>query len=69
MEKEKTIPMPVANAHAAGIDVGSRLHYVAVGQGAEDVSTFKVYTKDHVLLVKHLSRTNRNQTGNYVIFQ
>ena len=48
--------MPVANEHAAGIDVGSRLHYVAVGQGTEDVATFKVYTKDHALLVKHLKQ-------------
>lgn len=36
--------------------MGSRLHYVAVGQSAEDVSTFKVYTKDHESLVKHLQQ-------------
>lgn len=28
--------MPVLNLHAAGIDVGSREHYVAVGQGKEN---------------------------------
>lgn len=54
MKKEKTISMPVVNANAAGIDVGSRLHYVAVGQSLEDVCTFSVYTKDNALLVEHL---------------
>lgn len=56
MKKEQTISLPILNANAAGIDVGSRLHYVAVGQGTEDVSTFKVYTKDHELLIKHLQQ-------------
>ncbi len=54
--KQESISMPVVNAHAAGIDVGSRMHYVAVGQSAEDVRTFNVYTKDNVLLVKHLQQ-------------
>jgi len=29
--------MEVINPNAAGIDVGSRSHFVAVGQGTEDV--------------------------------
>jgi transposase len=29
--------MEVINSNAAGIDVGSRSHFVAVGQGTEDV--------------------------------
>ncbi len=70
MKKEQTISLPVVNAHAAAIDVGSRLHYVAVGQGPEDVSTFKVYTKDHALLVKHLQQKDiktvaMESTGSY----
>ena len=52
MEKEKSISMPVINEHAAGIDVGSRSHYVAIGQSAGDVSKFSVYTKDN--MVEHL---------------
>lgn len=54
MEKEKSISMPVINEHAAGIDVGSRSHYVAVGQSTNDVCKFSVYTKDNIALVQHL---------------
>lgn len=56
MKKEQTIPMAIVNDHAAGIDVGSRIHYVAVGQEATDVSTFRVYTKDHTQLIQHLKQ-------------
>lgn len=38
--------MPIVNRNAAGIDVGSRSHFVAVGQGAEDVREFGVYSDD-----------------------
>jgi transposase len=44
---EKFVSMPVRNEHAAGIDVGSRSHYVAVGQNLEDdVRNFGVYDQD-----------------------
>ena len=29
--------MPVVNPHAAGIDVGSKEHYVTIGQGLNQV--------------------------------
>ena len=35
--------MPVINTHAAGIDVGSRSHFAAVGQELSDVREFGVY--------------------------
>jgi transposase len=54
MKKQNSISMAVVNAHAAGIDVGSRRHYVAVGQDPEDVRTFNVYTKDHVAMIEWL---------------
>ena len=54
MEKEKSIAMPVMNEHAAGIDIGSKSHYVAVGQSEEDVCKFNVYSKDNAALVAHL---------------
>lgn len=38
--------MEVVNRYAAGIDVGSRFHYVAIGQKAEDVKKFGVYNED-----------------------
>lgn len=47
--------MKIIHAHAAGIDVGSRSHFVAVGQKEEDVKEFGVYTQDHIAMIKHLS--------------
>jgi len=44
-KKEGTnfVSMPVINTHAAGIDVGSRSHFAAVGQELSDVREFGVY--------------------------
>lgn len=38
--------MEVINPNAAGIDVGSRSHFAAIGQGKEDVKEFGVYNED-----------------------
>lgn len=46
--------MPIVNPHAAGIDVGSRSHFVAIGQRAEDVREFGVYSDDLEALCKWL---------------
>lgn len=53
MEKKK-LSFEVINVHAAGIDVGSRSHVVAVDQNKENVRSFGVYTKDHEQLITHL---------------
>ena len=45
-EKTKKIAMEIVNPYAAGIDVGSRSHFVAVGQGSDDVREFGVYNED-----------------------
>lgn len=45
MEQE-LISMEVVNPHAAGIDVGSRSHWVAVGQLEQDVREFGVFNQD-----------------------
>jgi len=45
MEK-KNVKMEVINPNAAGIDIGSRSHFVSVGQGTDDVREFGVYNKD-----------------------
>ena len=43
MEEETNLPenaqvsMEIVNSHAAGIDVGSRSHWVAVGQQEKDI--------------------------------
>jgi len=62
--------MPIVNANACGIDVGSRTHYVAVGQGREDVKSFGVYTKDHEAMITYLIEKGvktiaMESTGNY----
>ena len=46
--------MSVINPNACGIDVGSKMHYVATGQGSEEVKSFGVYTKDHQEMVAYL---------------
>ncbi len=43
---KKKIALDVVNPFAAGIDVGSRSHYVAIGQTDEDVREFGVYNED-----------------------
>lgn len=44
MERKK-IALDVVNPQAAGIDVGSRSHYVAIGQGDDEVKEFGVYNE------------------------
>jgi transposase len=44
--EETVIKMEVVNAHAAGIDVGSRSHWVAVGQHMQDIREFGVFNED-----------------------
>jgi len=44
---EKSVSMRIINEHAAGIDVGSRFHFVAVGQDLDkDVREFGVFDLD-----------------------
>ena len=62
--------MPVLNLHAAGIDVGSREHYVAVGQGKEHVKKFGVYTTDlnaicQWLVENEITTVALESTGSY----
>ena len=70
MKKENSIAMPLINEHAAGIDVGSKSHYVAVGQSDDDVCKFNVYSKDNAALVAHLKNKGiktvaMESTGSY----
>lgn len=72
MKKQRIFEkMPVINAHAAAIDVGSESHFVAVGQDeTKDVGEFGVYSRDHQLIIKHLEDHNitsvvMESTGSY----
>lgn len=42
----KKMELEVINPHCAGIDVGSRSHFVAIGQELSDVKEFGVYADD-----------------------
>lgn len=69
-KKQSQSQMPVINPHAAGIDVGSRSHFLAVGQKPEDVFEFSVNTSGHTqaiaLLRQHQVRTiAMESTGSY----
>ena len=45
---KKNVKMEVINPNCAGIDIGSRSHFVAVGQELSDVKEFGVYADDLV---------------------
>src|SRR3954452_20434182 len=52
--EQQQLTLPVVNAKAAGIDVGSRSHLVAVDQNRDHVREFGVYTKDHQMMIEYL---------------
>lgn len=54
MGRKKKMEMEIINPNAAGIDIGSRSHFVAVGQGLEDVKEFGVYAEDLKSICLHL---------------
>ena len=58
---KKSVLMEIVNPHAAGIDVGSRSHFVAVGQNNEDVKEFGVYNEDLQAIAQWL-RENEVET-------
>jgi transposase len=45
--KKKQMNLENVNPDAAGIDIGSKSHWVAIGQDAEDIREFGVYSEDH----------------------
>lgn len=62
--------MKIINPHCAGIDVGSRSHFVAVGQGENQVREFSVYSSGMNEMVCYLkeegvSSIAMESTGSY----
>ena len=45
--QNRDVKMEVIHPHAAGIDVGSRSHFAAIGQGKEEIKEYGVYNEDH----------------------
>jgi transposase len=67
---KKELPLQIVNLNAAGIDVGSRSHFVAIDQIKDNVREFGVYTKDHEEMVrflrsKNISTVAMESTGSY----
>jgi transposase len=67
---KKNVTMPIINPDAAGIDVGSRSHYVAIGQESHHVKEFGVTTTELNKLVAHLKNNGiktiaMESTGSY----
>lgn len=69
MAKAK-MQMDIINPHCAGIDVGSKSHFIAIGQALEDVKEFGVYADDLTAICEHLkgcgvTSVAMESTGNY----
>ena len=54
MGRKKKMELEIVNTNAAGIDIGSRSHFVAVGQGEQDIKEFGVYAQDLTTICEHL---------------
>jgi transposase len=70
MARKKKLEMEIVNPNAAGIDVGSRSHYVAIGQEPGDVREFGVYAEDLKACAAYLKENNittvaMESTGTY----
>ena len=68
--EQQSISMEVVNPQAGGIDVGSRSHWVAVGQTPQDVREFGVYNQDLFAMADWLEAKNittiaMESTGTY----
>jgi hypothetical protein len=50
------LEMDVINTHCAGIDIGSRFHFVAVGQRDDDVKEFSLCRRP----LRYLHVTNKD---------
>lgn len=67
---KKKMELDIINPNCAGIDIGSKSHYVAVGQALEDVKEFGVYADDLTAICLHLkdygiTSVAMESTGNY----
>ena len=67
---KRNLSMEMVNPNAAGIDVGSKSHFVSIGQKSGEVKEFGIYTKDHQELITWLTKENiitiaMESTGTY----
>jgi len=67
---EEEISMKIVNPRAAGIDIGSRSHWVAIGQGEKDYHEFGVFNEDLYAIASWLKKNGiktaaMESTGTY----
>lgn len=67
---KKQVKLDVINHNCAGIDVGSKSHFVAIGQGKDDVREFGVFAEDLTalsvwLVSEGITSVAMESTGNY----
>nr|WP_319999147.1 transposase [uncultured Draconibacterium sp.] len=67
---KKQMSLEVVNPNAGGIDAGSKSHWVAIGQHAQDIREFGVYSQDHQELCRWLAENGitsiaMESTGTY----
>src|SRR5450432_758352 len=67
---KKKVSLEIIHLYAAGIDIGSRSHFVAIGQNAEDVKEFGGYNEDlqalaHWLLQNKITSVAMESNGTY----
>lgn len=66
----KKVELEIKNPHAAGIDIGSRSHFVAVGQRDDQVQEFGISHSSHLSIIKFLKENGitsvaMESTGSY----
>ncbi|PWK16630.1 transposase IS116/IS110/IS902 family protein [Arcicella aurantiaca] len=69
-QKSETLSMEIVNPHAAGIDIGSRSHWVSIGQKEKDIREFGVFNDDLMAIADWLSENKittvaMESTGTY----
>lgn len=67
---QEKLPMDVIHPKAAGIDVGSKSHFIAIGQGIDEVKEVGIYTSDHKEVIQWLKDSDittiaMESTGSY----
>ena len=54
-QKVESLSMEIINPNAAGIDIGSRSHWVSIGQKEKDIREFGVFNEDLKAIVDWLA--------------
>jgi len=70
MGRKKKLKLEIVNPNAGGIDVGSRSHFVSIGQSLDEVKEFGVYAEDlkalsFWLLENNIDTVAIESTGDY----